>query len=66
MVKLDNFLKSPVYRLMYFFHSWPAACIHGDKSQPERDWVLQGKYSSTNPYLYQNLYMRLLVVMKQG
>nr|CAD7569718.1 unnamed protein product [Timema californicum] len=21
---------------------WPATCIHGDKSQPERDWVLQG------------------------
>lgn len=23
---------------------WPAVCIHGDKSQQERDWVLQGKY----------------------
>ena len=22
---------------------WPAMCIHGDKSQNERDWVLQGK-----------------------
>lgn len=22
--------------------SWPAVCIHGDKSQQERDWVLQG------------------------
>lgn len=21
---------------------WPAMCIHGDKSQPERDWVLTG------------------------
>lgn len=21
---------------------WPAMCIHGDKSQPERDWVLSG------------------------
>ena len=21
---------------------WPAVCIHGDKAQPERDWVLQG------------------------
>jgi len=21
---------------------WPAVCIHGDKSQPERDHVLQG------------------------
>ena len=28
-----------------FLHSrsWPAMCIHGDKSQPERDWVLNGK-----------------------
>ena len=24
---------------------WPAMCIHGDKSQQERDWVLQGKRS---------------------
>lgn len=23
---------------------WPVLAIHGDKSQPERDWVLQGKY----------------------
>ena len=23
---------------------WPAVCIHGDKAQPERDWVLQGKF----------------------
>lgn len=22
--------------------SWPAVCIHGDKTQQERDWVLQG------------------------
>lgn len=22
---------------------WPAVCIHGDKTQQERDWVLQGK-----------------------
>lgn len=25
---------------------WPAMCIHGDKSQPERDWVLTGKSMS--------------------
>lgn len=24
---------------------WPATCIHGDKSQQERDWVLQGLFS---------------------
>jgi hypothetical protein len=33
-----------VQSVVHFFHRWPAACIHGDKSQPERDWVLQGKY----------------------
>lgn len=27
----------------FCFGSWPAMCIHGDKSQPERDWVLNGK-----------------------
>lgn len=26
-----------------FLFRWPAMCIHGDKSQPERDWVLSGK-----------------------
>ena len=25
---------------------WQAMCIHGDKSQPERDFVLSGKYES--------------------
>lgn len=25
---------------------WPAMGIHGDKSQQERDWVLNGKLSS--------------------
>jgi superfamily II DNA/RNA helicase len=33
---------------------WQAVSIHGDKSQPERDWVLQGVYflemkSATSP-----------------
>lgn len=23
---------------------WPAVCIHGDKTQQERDWVLQGTH----------------------
>ena len=27
-----------------FFCRWPAMCIHGDKSQPEREWVLKGIY----------------------
>lgn len=26
---------------------WPAVCIHGDKTQQERDWVLQGIYERT-------------------
>lgn len=25
-------------------NGWPAMCIHGDKSQQERDWVLRGNY----------------------
>jgi len=34
----------PVYSCvcMVDVGSWPAVCIHGDKSQPERDHVLQG------------------------
>lgn len=24
---------------------WPALCIHGDKNQSERDWVLNGVYN---------------------
>ncbi|GBN53142.1 putative ATP-dependent RNA helicase DDX17 [Araneus ventricosus] len=30
---------------------WPAMCIHGDKSQPERDWVLNEFRSSRSPIL---------------
>uniref|UniRef100_A0A8C3GB02 RNA helicase n=1 Tax=Cyclopterus lumpus TaxID=8103 RepID=A0A8C3GB02_CYCLU len=30
---------------------WPAMCIHGDKSQPERDWVLSEFRSSKAPIL---------------
>ncbi|KAJ9590946.1 hypothetical protein L9F63_016044, partial [Diploptera punctata] len=30
---------------------WPAACIHGDKSQPERDWVLQEFRTGRSPIL---------------
>ena len=29
--------------ILYF--SWPILCMHGDKSQPERDWVLNGNFS---------------------
>lgn len=36
--------------------SWPAICIHGDKVQTEREWVLNGKeecicFSSTIHFL---------------
>lgn len=27
-----------------FRFRWPAVCIHGDKTQQERDWVLQGDF----------------------
>nr|QOS47395.1 DEAD-box DDX17 [Locusta migratoria] len=30
---------------------WPASCIHGDKSQPERDWVLQEFRTGKSPIL---------------
>jgi len=30
---------------------WPVLCIHGDKSQPERDWVLQEFRDSKAPIL---------------
>jgi len=30
---------------------WPAMCIHGDKSQPERDWVLSEFRSGNAPIL---------------
>ena len=26
----------------FVFDSWPAMCIHGDKHQSEREWVLGG------------------------
>ena len=29
-------------------YSWPAMCIHGDKHQSEREWVLGGKNSHPN------------------
>lgn len=35
-----------------FIDSWPAMCIHGDKSQPERDWVLKGKRNSFKLFWY--------------
>ena len=35
---------------------WPAMCIHGDKSQQERDWTLQGIYlAALSPLLFFSL-----------
>lgn len=31
------------YGGVFFLSSWPAMCIHGDKAQAERDWVLSGE-----------------------
>lgn len=33
------------------FCRWPAMCIHGDKAQPERDWVLNEFRSGKAPIL---------------
>lgn len=30
---------------------WPALAIHGDKTQPERDWVLQEFRNGTHPLM---------------
>lgn len=36
---------------MIFFISWPAISIHGDKSQPERDYVLTEFRNGKSPIL---------------
>uniref|UniRef100_A0A8D3D8D2 RNA helicase n=1 Tax=Scophthalmus maximus TaxID=52904 RepID=A0A8D3D8D2_SCOMX len=36
---------------VFFLFRWPAMCIHGDKSQPERDWVLSEFRSGKAPIL---------------
>jgi ATP-dependent RNA helicase DDX5/DBP2 len=33
---------------------WPAMCIHGDKQQKERDWVL-GEFRSSAKYKLRTL-----------
>lgn len=42
-----NIHKHLYEKLLVSFFSWPAMCIHGDKSQPERDWVLSGTTNTT-------------------
>ena len=29
--------------MLIFPSRWPAICIHGDKAQQEREWVLEGE-----------------------
>ena len=36
---------------MLIIPRWPAMCIHGDKAQPERDWVLNEFRSGKAPIL---------------
>ena len=38
-------MKQASYHSWYLIvgYSWPAICIHGDKEQRERDWVLSGE-----------------------
>ena len=42
--------------------SWPAVCIHGDKSQQERDWVLQGTCVNISMVNHCNRYFRLQIL----
>lgn len=37
---------------------WPAVCIHGDKTQQERDWVLQGISRMLNTF-YRKLFIKV-------
>lgn len=36
--------------LFVCFCSWPAICIHGDKAQQEREWVLEGNRRVSDIY----------------
>ena len=41
---LDSVLFEQFHYISHLCWRWPAMCIHGDKSQPERDWVLTGEW----------------------
>ncbi len=43
---------------------WPAMGIHGDKSQQERDWVLNGKFASFCTLSHTNIFIRRNVQKK--
>lgn len=38
-------------------YGWPAVCMHGDKSQQERDYVLRGNY--LNKLIYVDNFIQL-------
>lgn len=48
---------------------WPAVCIHGDKTQQERDWVLQGTHKLCREdqniltKIYTTIYIYILTFM---
>lgn len=48
---VDAVLFSEVSGYFFFFFSWPAISIHGDKSQPERDYVLTEFRNGKSPIL---------------
>lgn len=54
------YVQSTYLKLLNF--RWPATCIHGDKSQPERDFVLQGTVS----YRIKILFIKLFLFDVQG
>lgn len=41
---------------------WPAVCIHGDKTQQERDWVLQGRRITSTYISYRIMWNVSLIV----
>lgn len=51
---------------------WPAVCIHGDKTQQERDWVLQGNlylykfFNFINKYIIFKIYEFFLLDFRSG
>ncbi len=51
--EMDSFLRFLRLRLMRK-DGWPAMCIHGDKQQKERDWVL-GEFRSSAKYKLRTL-----------
>lgn len=70
---LAHIMKQPEYKTIIFVETkrkaddltremrrdgWPALCIHGDKEQRERDWVLSGKF-----FFYLLLFFTVLLLI---